>query len=586
MSNGPGSCREYGSDREPCPLQLPTLTLHVDADRDGVADDHDGSNLSIFDSWQAGPNTKGAIILVNNDNDGGPRGLDNRNRVVDGSGDEADLAPALIKRRPPGLSFPAGWSARLTVSDPSKIRIFKRGSWLEVLGPRRRVFRIPDLNFTQPIELGMEAIQYPGIYPDHGFDGLLRLTLEVRNASNRVHSTQSARIRVAPWLMPNHLDKTEEIYIVRAMFNRSIRQTLADEVGGMATITTPPMPFLSGVGDDRWFQDIMEVGFSRFPPDHAINVAMPTANRRRPSFDLYPRRRLLGADYGYVRPVATNFYSSLNSFGNLECSPPVTVNGREYKFGRIYYGHDARRRMHWGVRRFLQRQRVQEPFPIDTSWLYVGHVDEVCSMIPWRSSSDIPGVQRHFRVALASPRYALEIIQQLVDVGQQNAQMFTGESWGFDRNLRTPGAIMRSRWFQSRQRRAQRKIDGVKQQLVNGLGLSDTDFIEIPVLFRPMEDGRYLAYTCDSVNMLVVTRADKTAKLMIPKPLGPIIDPSGDACVFEQEIESVITGSGNEVVFVRVFREYHRLMGELHCGTNSRRRPPADVKWWEQVGVF
>lgn len=30
--------------------------------------------------------------------------------------------------------------------------------------------------------------------------------------------------------------------------------------------------------------------------------------------------------------------SSLDSFGNLEVSPPVTVNGRKYPLGRILIG--------------------------------------------------------------------------------------------------------------------------------------------------------------------------------------------------------------------------------------------------------
>ena len=162
MSDDSASDREYGSDTEPCPLEIPKLTLHVDANRDGVADDHDGSDLGIFELWQAGPDTEGAIVLVNNDNDGGPSGLDNRNRVVDGADDESDLSPALIKRKPPGRTFPAGWTARLTVSDRRKIRIFKRGSWAEVVGPGRRFFQIDDISqylVRGDTNIGISSIQ-------------------------------------------------------------------------------------------------------------------------------------------------------------------------------------------------------------------------------------------------------------------------------------------------------------------------------------------------------------------------------------------------------------------------------------------
>ena len=48
---------------------------------------------------------------------------------------------------------------------------------------------------------------------------------------------------------------------------------------------------------------------------------------------------LQGPDFGYVTRVAQRKdVSSLDSFGNLEVSPPVTVNGKNYPLGRIIIG--------------------------------------------------------------------------------------------------------------------------------------------------------------------------------------------------------------------------------------------------------
>lgn len=48
---------------------------------------------------------------------------------------------------------------------------------------------------------------------------------------------------------------------------------------------------------------------------------------------------LQGPDFGYVTRVAERKdVSSLDSFGNLEVSPPVTVNGKDYPLGRIIIG--------------------------------------------------------------------------------------------------------------------------------------------------------------------------------------------------------------------------------------------------------
>ena len=46
-----------------------------------------------------------------------------------------------------------------------------------------------------------------------------------------------------------------------------------------------------------------------------------------------------GKDFGYVTRVPEDEeVNSLDSFGNLEVSPPVTVNGKHYPLGRIIIG--------------------------------------------------------------------------------------------------------------------------------------------------------------------------------------------------------------------------------------------------------
>ena len=46
-----------------------------------------------------------------------------------------------------------------------------------------------------------------------------------------------------------------------------------------------------------------------------------------------------GPDFGYVtREPPGKAISSLDSFGNLDVSPPVTVRGKEYPLGRILIG--------------------------------------------------------------------------------------------------------------------------------------------------------------------------------------------------------------------------------------------------------
>ena len=131
----------------------------------------------------------------------------------------------------------------------------------------------------------------------------------------------------------------------------------------------------------------------------------------------------------------------------------------------------------------------------------------------------------------------------------------------------------------------QKKIDKIKGKLKSNLGLGNNDFIDIPVLFRQVNPGKYIAYTANSVNMLVVTKANGTANLCIPKPYG--LEVAG-ICQFERDItvklQADYPGGGPNVgciEFIDDFHTYHVADGEIHCGTNERRLPPADQWWWE-----
>ena len=68
--------------------------------------------------------------------------------------------------------------------------------------------------------------------------------------------------------------------------------------------------------------------------------------------------------------------------------------------------------------------------------------------------------------------------------------------------------------------------------------------------------------------------------VFVPKPFGPR-DGQGD--VFENyvsgEFADKLPGAG--VIFLDDWNTYHRMEGEIHCGTNAKRTPPPDVKWWE-----
>ncbi|KAK2106029.1 hypothetical protein P7K49_015543 [Saguinus oedipus] len=160
-----------------------------------------------------------------------------------------------------------------------------------------------------------------------------------------------------------------------------------------------------------------------------------------------------GPDFGYVtREPLFETVTSLDSFGNLEVSPPVTVNGKTYPLGRILIGSsfplpaqspswdfsaDATlgpewipkttllsqalwsggRRMTKVVRDFLKAQQVQAPVELYSDWLTVGHVDEFMTFVP------IPGTKK-FLLLMASTAACYKLFREKQKDGHGEAIMF------------------------------------------------------------------------------------------------------------------------------------------------------------------
>jgi hypothetical protein len=602
----------------------PRLRLHVDADRDGAVD----NAYRYSDTWNWGNNGHGAVIRCN-DNDGpagrtipalhvpsnqaraveadpraqhaAPGGeLDNSNQQVNGANDLRDIAPLEVRRYPAAVNFPAGWTARISVpvADQNKVRIFNgiaAGS-AEVIGPTTGAvhnFPIGGGGVAFPMTFGMEGTQYW----TQAWKGKIRITLEVLDNHNNVRDREHAKVRVAPWMIGHHLNPVTDVYVLNepSVAHGAFRAALAAPVGG-ANLRTALSVNYAG---DRWFRDIMKVGYSSVPhgavgPAWNVHSVLRTANDRRLThnhslLDRYPWREMIGANIGYTTPLYPYVVgSSLDSFGNLECSPPVRVGGRRYRFGRIVYGHDPMRPMQQAVRDFLAAQRIQRPFPVDTSWLDVGHVDEVFSFCP------MPSAPHGFKVLIASPNEARTILNNLNLAGNGAATLFGPHT--ADPNFSavsypdtTVAAILGNVAFMALQTTAQGHIDTIKQELRTNLGLANTDFIEIPLMFRDTGAG-LLAYTPGTVNMLVVSLPGGTANLAIPDPFGPVV---GLVDQFKLDINNKLAAdyvvapavpgpNQGTIHYIDDFFTYHDLMGEIHCGTNEVRTPVVNEWWWRQ----
>lgn len=556
----------------PPPASAAGFALELDVKRSGTL-------TAASPGWSWGAAGSGAVVLVNNDADVVPPVADLSDRVIAGGDDVGDVARLRLSIAGP---VPPGASVELSVSDPRSLRIFggPAAGAVEIIGPTTsasHVFAAP----TPTIELAMEGLRYAG----RGFTGEVEITVRTRTPGAAVVEKKGS-VRVAPWIVANHQDAAETVFVCitgdNARFRSELRTLVA--AAGCTLRETP--------AGDRWMQDCLEFGHSTVP-GRSLRTVVRAAVGRVPGggLDTFPPS-LLAPNLGFTE-IVNNTGRDADSTGNLESSPPVTVGGKTFPFGRIYVGSagSTGHKVHPLMADFFAAQQVQRPIILDMSWLAVGHVDEVISFVP-------APTPKGFMLLLASTNRAYDILDAQRSTGRP-AKMLTGRSWRTDDGTtvgRVPAEISVEDFLKLREdfhpqraisgrptstttlrannRRRQTQIDATRTKLLTELGLDSSDIIEVPSLFYddPIGVDIASALTGGMINMLVLGK-----HCIIPKPFGPV---DGGVDLFEKAMLDSLQPLGLTVSFIDCWDEYHVLLGEVHCGTNTLRTVPA-ARWWE-----
>uniref|UniRef100_A0AAZ3PCH1 protein-arginine deiminase n=1 Tax=Oncorhynchus tshawytscha TaxID=74940 RepID=A0AAZ3PCH1_ONCTS len=555
------------------PLCLVEISLDVDADRDGQVE----RNNPNKGSWMWGPNGHGAILLVNCDSEHtyGKR-RDSECAEVTRVSDLKDMSPMVLRTSGPA-KLPEGYKLTMHISqgDAESVRVFRTRStdYPLVLGSEDLSKEVPYLGGNAEMNFYVEGLRFP----DKDFEGLISISLSLLEPSSPGFPetpifTDRVVFRVAPWIMtPNTLNPVE-VFVCRQLFLCIWLPSTSDNyqfLKGMRRLVENSGYKLKVCHEymnrgDRWMQDEIEFGYID-SPHQRFPVVLDSP--RDGELQDFPYDVLLGPDFGYVTRTAYNVeVSSLDSFGNLEVSPPVIVNGKIYPLGRIIIGvafptATKGRNMTKVVQDFLWAQKVQEPIALFSDWLLVGHVDEFMTFVP---APDKKG----FRLLLASPDAGYKLFRGLQNDGHGQAKMFDGR---ISVKEITVDEILSDDKLRAENNYVQSCIDWNRDVLKRELGLDDDDIIDLPILFHVMEENRAVAYYPDMVNMIVLGK-----NLGIPKPFGPKVD---GRCALEAEMTSLMEGLGLCCTYIDDFASYHKLLGEVHCGSNVRREP-FSFKWW------
>ncbi|KAI4826726.1 hypothetical protein KUCAC02_030159 [Chaenocephalus aceratus] len=594
-NDGKLSIRYYGEKKDVLGSALLHMTaveisLDVDADRDGVVE----KNNANKGSWKWGSNGHGAILLVNCDSERMLLNkLDSEQDQVSKVSDLKDMSVMVLRTKGPA-KLPEGYKLTMHISqgDAESVRVFRASSsgvesnslqnllfnhfvkeYPLVLSNEVLSQEVPYLGGISEIKFHVEGLRFP----DKDFDGLISINLSLLEpiADGLPETpifTDTAVFRVAPWIMTPNTLQPVEVFVCSTSDNYQFLK-------GMRNLVTKSGSKLKICHEymnrgDRWMQDELEFGYID-SPHHRFPVVLDSPRDR--GLKDFPYDELLGPDFGYVTRVAQREdVSSLDSFGNLEVSPPVTVNGKNYPLGRILIGvafptATKGRNMTKVVQDFLWAQKVQEPVALFSDWLVVGHIDEFMSFVP---APDRKG----FRLLLASPDAGYKLFRGLQRDGHGQAKLFEGLK---DEEQQTVDEILNDKGLAAENNYVQSCIDWNRDVLTRELGLDDEDIIDLPILFKLLMEKndnnkaetelRAVAYYPDMVNMIVLGK-----NLGIPKPFGPKVN---GRCALEVEMCSLMEGLGLSCTFIDDFTSYHKMLGEVHCGSNVRREP-FDFKWW------
>jgi hypothetical protein len=494
---GPGGGGGGGGGGAGAPATGP-LQLLTDTNRDGAIDAADAANFTAW-TWT----DDGGFFLANVDDDDEDGESDAADEEVNGVVDEVDLAGLVIRLDQATLSRAERVGVSVTAGTRQTRLFEEQGSnWTLVSGELGTI--------AAQMRLGIEATEFA----DAGWDGFAVIEVEVSDGAG-AFASESVKMRVAPWLMLPSSAATEQVFVT----GDSVGTTMRGEIDAVLTALGLPACFTpTPDGQDQWYQDTMEIGYTQLPGFDPMHVVM-TAQRGSGMDGV--ASMLLTRDFGYIsigspRGLGGGFGGDywMDWMGNLEVTHPLPG----HPFGRIYYGRSEATTFHPTIVEFLEAQELQSPFSINTEWLVIQHVDEIMNWVV-----DQDGKPKMLVVSAAA---ANAVLNSGYDADQQAVQGYIDDC-----------------------------VETAKQEL----GITDADIVHLPLYF---EGGGldYSARWSDPVNSLFVNGTF-------------VAGDAGTPAAIKADVETKLGALGIEVAWVDD-ANYQSGGGNVHCGSNATKAPP------------
>ena len=591
-------------------LRIWPTDLDGDADHDAIIDDV-GPDDDLEDTLP------GVIVLCNQDDDNGDAVVDNADGVINGPTDGDDLAPVVIRIMP---DLPSAWTVTLALENPTNVaaglgagdvvRVYPEltDGTPSLLGPGSTSFTLPETAAAHDVDLTtLRTGDVPLWVEGLEFAAEVKLRLTVNDDAGVLVCEDVIQLKVSPLILLSNLEPAETSYVSRILGTWEIETESTAYTTQRFRNATPPGvtdtiiadPYNGGL--DQWAQDEFQICYQD-SPEKAMYVVLDS--ERDDGLQPFPLT-LLGPDFGHIQVEDGVFGpTSFDYFGNLEVSPPCTTAVGDYPLGRIYYGDDdtldLEDRMDSTLREFLARQGVQNPFTLVSSWLFVGHVDELMSIVP------NPYATHGWTVLLADPVLALDIltgdavvsggVDQALHIPKYNDYSVVQLDALLGRT--TSDGSMTIEQYNAAGGALALHLQDCRDALETELELNmSEDFYTVPVLFDSV-DGTALAITPNLVNggvfgttliapdpfLCAATEEDVNANYVLDPGEDTnsnfMLDTTRDP--FQVWLNANVP-PGVNVEYVDDWFLYHIERGEVHCSSNEKRAIPSGPAWWDSM---
>jgi len=420
--------------------------LDVDTNRNGTVDNIDEDPQGDEAGEDRFTRDRGAVVVVNSDDDNKDGNSDFKNGQMDGEEDVDDISKIVIRIGGlPNKPSQAGLKVVLKIASISKdlniaehVRIFSSmdpARATEILGPNTGVlYELDDSILLELVEkgeivLGIEALRYIGegilSGEDDKFDGQIRIQLEALR-TGRVVAKDQVQLMVAPVVFSWNGQDVEEIHVTKHFGLYEKINAVLSKNHSMSSIKEPLVPVIKSKADfiqDYWEFSNTSVDGQKFMP---VVVDLDHEN----DSSNWPLKHVFtgNPDYGYLEaklgkstPLSTRKYSG-GEGGNFEMTPPTS----QAKLGYALIGTGSRETAHeWLslLEGFVKAQRVQPVVRIPTSWLEIAHIDEVLTFIPKGEDS--------YTILVASPVQAMELMHQKITQSKNEKIWVSNKMFGF-----------------------------------------------------------------------------------------------------------------------------------------------------------